>query len=341
VVSVTSGTREHPEGAVRTLLTGTDEAVDATVTHEALLLACAGALDDSDRLVRHWVAATGRSVDRLAATAVTARAWAMLLAARDPQPDWAEELTPLDLDAEQQAHEKVLAERDPLPPRGRWQRAAAADAEHAAATGDTEAATEALQRWAEIAREIPKPDAATLAACRHVAPLLVSGVLAVEPDWAWNYTAALVAALDQRYRVDRPRGSWRDLVDAVMRLRGEPGATPPPASPAAIDRAEQTLGLPLSDEFRAFLLTCDGLRADVVFPRLLGVADLTPGAEPGTVTISDPPSLTLWPSGEVTEDDELFGRTVHTGFRAVLEEHLRLLEASEARISDLGEPGER
>ncbi|MBB3051972.1 hypothetical protein FHS23_003001 [Prauserella isguenensis] len=30
----------------------------------------------------------------------------------------------------------------------------------------------------------------------------------------------------------------------------------------------------------------------------------------------------------MTEDDELFGRSVRPGIRAVLEEHLRLLEAS-------------
>ncbi|WP_369822103.1 SMI1/KNR4 family protein [Saccharomonospora sp. CUA-673] len=290
-------------------------------------------------LVRHWAAATGRPVDRLAATAVTARAWEMLFAARETRPDWAEGLTPLDLDAEEQAHEQVLAERDPLPPRGQRQRAAAADAAHAAAEGDTAAATEALHRWAEIAREIPKPDAATLAACRHVAPLLVAGVLAVEENWAWNYTAALIAALDQRYRVDRQRGDWAELIEAIMRLRGEPDAVPPPSSPAAIEAAERGLGVALSEEFRAFLRTCDGLRADVVFPRLLGVADLTPAPAQGAgaVTISEPPVLTLWPSGEVTEDDDLFGRTVHPGIRSVLEEHLRLLEASEARLAEPGE----
>ncbi|MFD2396775.1 hypothetical protein ACFSVJ_07965 [Prauserella oleivorans] len=33
-------------------------------------------------------------------------------------------------------------------------------------------------------------------------------------------------------------------------------------------------------------------------------------------------------TGEVAEWDELFGTTVHSGIRALLEEHLRLLEAS-------------
>lgn len=335
---MTAGSGDHPEGSVRTVLTATDEAVDATVAREALLLACAGALGDSDRLVAHWLTATGRGVDRLAATAVTARAWAMLLAARDElpgghhRPEWADGLLPLDLDAEEQEHGKVLAERETLPPRGRRQREAAAAAEHAAADGDIDAAREALHRWAAVAREIPQPDAATLAACRHVARLLVDGEVAVDAEWAWNYTAALVAALDHRYRADNHDGDCRELVEAIMRLRGEPDAVPPPASVAAIDHAENRLGRTLPEEFRAFLGVCDGLRADVVFPRLLGVAELHGGTEIGDsgpgITISDPPVLTLWPSGEVTEDDELFGRSVHPGIRSVLEEHLRLLEAS-------------
>ncbi|MCR3719088.1 MULTISPECIES: SMI1/KNR4 family protein [Prauserella salsuginis group] len=336
---MTAGRGDHPEGSVRTVLTGTDDAVDATVTREALLLACAGALGESDRLVRHWTTATGRGVDRLAATAVTARAWAMLLAARDDlseeesrRPDWAEGLVPLDLDAEQAEHEKVLGERDALPPRGRRQREAAADAERAAAAGDTDAAREALHRWTDVAREIPQPDAATLAACRHVATLLVAGELAVDAEWAQSYTGALVAALDQRYRREPRDADWQELIDAIMRLRGEPDAVPPPASVAAIDHAENRLGRTLPEEFRTFLGICDGLRADVVFPRLLGVAELRHGAETGAsgpgIVISDPPGLTLWPSGEVTEDDELFGRSVHPGIRSVLEDHLRLLEAS-------------
>ncbi|MBB3051969.1 hypothetical protein FHS23_002998 [Prauserella isguenensis] len=336
---MTAGRGDHPEGSVRTVLTGTDDAVDATVAREALLLACAGALGESDRLVRHWLAATDRSVDRLAATAVTARAWAMLLAARDEhsddrhrRPDWAAGLLPLDLDAEQAEHEKVLAERDSLPARGRRQREAAAAAEYAAASGDLDAARDALHRWAEVAGEIPQPDAATLAACRHIAPLLVDGELAVDAEWAWNYTAALVAALDQRYRAEGPDSDWRDLIAEIMRLRGEPDAVPPPASVAAVDHAENRLGRTLPEEFRTFLGVCDGLRADVVFPRLLGVAELRHGTETGAsgpgIVISDPPVLTLWPSGEVTEDDELFGRSVRPGIRAVLEEHLRLLEAS-------------
>ncbi|WP_344056367.1 SMI1/KNR4 family protein, partial [Prauserella halophila] len=201
-----------------------------------------------------------------------------------------------------------------------------------AADGDTAAAREALHRWADVAREIPQPDAATLAACRHVAPLLVGGELAVDAEWAWNYTAALVAALDRRYRTEGHDADWRELIDEIMRLRGEPDAVPPPASVAAVDHAENRLGRTLPEDFRAFLGVCDGLRADVVFPRLLGVAELRPSAETGVsgpgIVLSDPPVLTLWPSNEVTEDDALFGRSVHPGIRSVLEEHLRLLEAS-------------
>ncbi|MFD2396774.1 SMI1/KNR4 family protein [Prauserella oleivorans] len=175
----------------------------------------------------------------------------------------------LDLDAEAEAHREVLAKRTPGP-RAQTLREHAAAAEQAAAAGDTGAALAALARWAEVARELPRPDVATLAACRHVAPLLVRGALAVDPDWAWNYAGALIAALTTRYRSERDRRDWRDLIAEIMRLRGEPGVVPPPASPAAIADAERRLGVRLPAEYRQFLLTCDGLRADVVFPGCSG-----------------------------------------------------------------------
>ncbi|MBK1786195.1 SMI1/KNR4 family protein [Prauserella cavernicola] len=317
----------EPEGYVETavhkVLTATDDAVDAVVSAEALLLACAGAPAESDRLVTHWQAVSGREASRLAADALTARAWAMLFAARGETPDWAGELSPLDLDAEAEAQRAHLAKesRDPL-------RAITAEAQTAADQGDVEAATEALGRWAQRAGETSRPDVATLAACRDLAPLLLRGALGVPAEWASDYTGTLVAALAARYRAESgERRGWRDLVAEIMRLRGEPGAVPPPATPAAIAAVERRLGRALPADYRELLLTCDGLRADVVFPRLLGVSELA--VTEGGIVISEPEGIVLRPdTGEVLESDDLFGTTTHPGVRALLEEHLRLLEAS-------------
>ncbi|MDX3195926.1 SMI1/KNR4 family protein, partial [Streptomyces sp. MN03-5084-2B] len=97
---------------------------------------------------------------------------------------------------------------------------------------------------------------------------------------------------------------------------------PPPASEAAIRSAELRLGVELPADLRAFLRTCDGLPADVVFPRLLGTADLR--AEDGVVVLSDPAVLLL-SAGHVVEVDPVLGTTVHASFRAALVNHAALL----------------
>ncbi len=104
-------------------------------------------------------------------------------------------------------------------------------------------------------------------------------------------------------------------------LRGRT-ALPPPASEAAIRSAELRLGVDLPADHREFLRTCDGLPADVVFPRLLGTADLR--AENGVVVLSEPAELLL-SAGHVVEVDPVLGSTVHASFRAALARHAALL----------------
>ncbi len=323
---------EYLEAAVRDVLTAPDPAVDDQVGYAALLLAVTGALDESDRLVEQWRARTERPVTALAADPVRVRAWAMLFEARGGRPDWAAGLAPLDLDFEERAHAASL--RRPvsdfegvLPPgpiaevvkhvtpsRPDRVRAALAD-------GD-------LARWASLAG--PRPDVATLAATRALAPALVAGA---DPlglrDWAGSCAGALVAALHERYPPEP--GSWPELIAEIIRLRGHGGAgpllrgrspLPPHASEAAIRSAELRLGVELPPDFRDFLRTCDGLPADVVFPRLLGTADLR--AENGVVILAEPAVLLLSAS-HVVEVDPVLGTTVHPSFRAALGRHATLL----------------
>ncbi|NBH05870.1 SMI1/KNR4 family protein, partial [Amycolatopsis sp. SID8362] len=129
----------------------------------------------------------------------------------------------------------------------------------------------------------------------------------------------LVAALHERYPPDL--GGWPELIAEIRRLRGGSPA-PPPASEAAIRSAELRLGVVLPPDHREFLRTCDGLPADVVFPRLLGTADLR--AENGVVILADPAVLLL-SAGHVVEVDPVLGTTVHPTFRAALVKHATLL----------------
>ncbi|MGK3207521.1 SMI1/KNR4 family protein [Amycolatopsis sp. MEPSY49] len=339
---------EFLEAAVRDVLTATEAGVDDQVGYAALLLAVAGALDEADRLVEQWLDRTERPVTALAPDPVRARAWAMLFEARGGRPDWASGLTPLDLDAEERLHtaslRRPVSDLEGVLPPGpvaevvKHVAPAHPDRVRAAlADGD-------LDRWASLAG--PRPDVAALAATRALTPALVAGA---DPlglrDWAPACAGALVAALHERY--PRELGTWPELIAEIMRLRGvgeplpggattatgaaEPRPAPllrnrttlsPPASEAAIRSAELRLGVELPPDHREFLRTCDGLPADVVFPRLLGTADLR--AENGVVILADPAVLLL-SAGHVVEVDPVLGTTVHPSFRAALVRHAALL----------------
>ncbi len=319
---------EYLEAAVRDVLTAAEPRIDDQVGYAALLLAVTGALDEADRLITQWLARTERPVDALAAGPVRARAWAMLIEARGARPDWAAGLPPLDLDAEERAHtaslRRPVSDLDGVLPPG----PIAEVVKHVAPARPDRARTALadgdLELWAALAG--PRPDVATVAATRTVAPALVAGA---DPlglrDWAPTCAGALVAALHERYPPDL--GSWAELIAEILRLRGRttatgPAALPPPASEAAIRSAELRLGVELPEDHREFLRTCDGLAADVVFPRLLGTADLR--AEDGVVVLSEPAVLLL-SAGHVVEVDPVLGTTVHRSFRAALVQHATLL----------------
>jgi hypothetical protein len=339
---------EYLEAAVRDVLTAAEPRVDTTVGFSALLLASAGAAEESDRLVTCWRELTERPSTMLTADPVHARAWAMLFAARGERPEWAAELTPLDLDAEERAHLAYLRRHDSVVPMGLLGdspvgkivsgladkldsaprtdkvRSAAADAETVARSGDSVD----LSTWAELARARTLPDVPALAACRHLAPLLVAGA---DPlglrDWAPHCAGDLIAALHQRY----PRASRGDLVSEIVRLRGV--GAPPGASPDELAEAERRLGASLPGDYREFLLVCDGLPADDVFPRLLSASELMP-ADGGVVVISERSEhgvIALTPVGDgwlTVELDPVLGTTAHRSFRALLAQHLRLLTQS-------------
>ncbi|MBE1497431.1 hypothetical protein H4696_004531 [Amycolatopsis lexingtonensis] len=313
---------EYLEAAVRDVLTAAEPGVDDQVGYAALLLAVTGALGEADRLAAQWLARTERPAAALAAGPVRARAWAMLFEARGARPDWAEGLPPLDLDFEERTHtaslRRPVSDLDGVLPPG----PIAEVVKHVAPSRPDRVRTALLDGdlagWASLAG--PRPDVATLAATRALAPALVAGA---DPlglrDWAPACAGALIAALHERYPADL--GSWPELIAEIVRLRGGP-AVPPPASEAAIRSAELRLGVELPPDHREFLRTCDGLPADVVFPRLLGTADLR--AENGVVVLADPAVLLL-SAGHVVEVDPVLGSTVHPSFRAALVKHATLL----------------
>ncbi|WP_326569497.1 SMI1/KNR4 family protein [Amycolatopsis rhabdoformis] len=320
------------EAAVRDVLTGDEPTLDRRVGHAALLLATtgtgAGPAEDADRLVTHWRAVTGRPVTQLADDAVRARAWAMLFEARGDRPQWADELVPLDLDAEERAHQAFLARRvsdldgvfDGSPVAGVVSALAPGRPDRvrtALAEGD-------LAAWAELTASHAAPDVATLAATRGLTARLVAGAdpLGLGPDWPGRCAAALIAALRERYPT-RP-GSWAELVAAIARERGQ--TAPPPATEEAIASAERRLATRLPEGYREFLRTADGLPADVVFPRLLPAGELR--ADGDVVIVSEPAVVLLTATGHAVEVDLAWGSTAHPTFRALLEHHLGLLEAS-------------
>lgn len=409
---------------MREVLEGTDSTVDATVGAAALLIAASGFAAEADRLAGHWQAVTGRPATVLAAGQVTARAWAMLFAARGSRPAWAGALPPLDLAVEEAAHRAYLDRRGGAVPTALLGertaalivselvrqldgtgspdpvRAAAAQAEAAAVRGD--AAAE-LARWAKLGSsgssrswgspeppvspgstsrlpeppgssgspgptsrlpeppESPEPlgssgsssrlpDIAALAACRHVAPLLVAGAdpLGLTAEGARRWAGDLIAALSTRYPPAPATGAarqWPALLRRILELRGcgaMPSSSPSsfrapslrvasaPAPGPAVEAAEKLLRTRLPQDYREFLLACDGLAGDDLFPRLLGVAELVP-AQDGVVVISagGPSVLTLVPCGRdwvAVEWDPELGSTAYPNFRRLLEHHLHLLE---------------
>ncbi|UKD55356.1 SMI1/KNR4 family protein [Amycolatopsis sp. FU40] len=319
------------ETAVRDVLTADEAAADRRIGHAALLLATAGASDAADRLVTQWHAVTGRPTSVLADDAVRARAWAMLFEARGDRPQWADALVPLDLDAEEQAHQAFLARRA-SDLDGLFDGSPVAGAVSAIAPKRPDPVRDALaaadlDAWAALAENHPNPDVATLAATRPLAARLVEGAdpLDLGKEWPDQCAGALIAALRERH----PTGpaSLPDLVAAILRLRGQ--RAPAPASPADLAATEQRLGFRLPDDYREFLTLADGLPADVVFPRLLPARELR--ADGAVLIVSDPATVLLTHTGDswrAVEVDLTYGSTAHDSFRALLEHHHRLLEAS-------------
>ncbi|SNR46016.1 hypothetical protein SAMN06265360_106180 [Haloechinothrix alba] len=241
------------------------------------------------------------------------------------------------------------AEPEPVDPL----RPIAREADDAALAGHTEHARAALHRWACTARGRPWPPVAMLAGCRNLAGLLLEGALAeplgVGGSWARRCAGELQAVLRGRHpREHRDRSGERtmgELVSAILTARHHPDVEPPQApSPAPAQRvgeAERRLGVALPADYRQFLRTCDGLPADVVFPRLLGATELYASAERGVVISSPGPTgvlvllvraradsaagsaATTWYAAEW---DPQLGTSVHVGFRPLLERHLHLLE---------------
>ncbi|WP_033295548.1 SMI1/KNR4 family protein [Amycolatopsis jejuensis] len=318
---------EYLETAVRDVLTGDDHTIDRRVEHAALLLATAGAHDQADRLITHWQSAT----DRPATALLQTRAWAMLFEARHHRPQWAAALPPLDLDAEERAHTALL-HRQVSDVDGLFDGSLVADVVSAIAPKRQDPIRNALAApdlaaWAALVESHPAPDVATLAATRPLARQLADGAdpLGLGSEWPEQCAAALIAALHERH----PTGpsTWSELIAAITHLRGQhPNA---PATPAEIAAAEHRLGTRLPEDYRDFLTTTDGLPADVVFPRLLPTTQLRRDGD--VIIASDPATILLTQSDgdwHAIEVDLTYGSTAHPSFRALLEHHHRLLEAS-------------
>lgn len=300
---------------MRDVLTASETQVDDRVGYAVLLAASAGAAEEADRLVLAWAQTTERPVSQLARGHVRARAFAMWFEARGFRPEWAEALVPLDLDAEETAHEAYLkrAGESTLAKLVSMVERPRVDPLKAAALSGS------LEEWASVAAGRPLPDVATLLACRRFGPELAAGANPLGIDAA-AIAGDLIAALRHRHP---PRAdTWPELVAAILRLRGE-GEAVPGTTVDVLDATERRLRARLPDDYRDFLLTTDGLPADVTFPRLLPAAELW--ARDNVVVLSEPAVLTLGHTGHVIEYDPELGTTVHAGFRALLEHHLNLL----------------
>ncbi|WP_460444014.1 SMI1/KNR4 family protein, partial [Amycolatopsis cihanbeyliensis] len=139
----------------------------------------------------------------------------------------------------------------------------------------------------------------------------------------------LSAALRARYRAESGERDWSALLDRIMELRAA-GPPPAPATAEQIAGAERLLGVELPADYREFLRTSNGLPAHEVFPRLLGVAELSSRGS-GHLLVSEPGEygVVLLARGDsgwrALEWDRELGATVHRSFRALLEHHLHLL----------------
>ncbi|WP_344428362.1 SMI1/KNR4 family protein [Amycolatopsis minnesotensis] len=273
--------------------------------------------------------------------AISQRALAMLFDAAGSRPSWTDGLPPLDLDAEERAHLAHLRRAEPSVPAGLLGESTGAKivsglADHLdsgrvdpvrAAAFEVESGAP-VGVWAEIAVNRAKPDVATLAAGRRTARVLAGGAdpLGLGSDRAGRCAGDLVAAL--RHRFGSAPSGWGELVDRVL----DGAARPEPVDPATLAAAEERLGVLLPDDYRAFLRTCDGLPAGAVFPRLLSASELVV-AENGAVVASERGGvlviLTPVSSGwRAVEWDPELGSTAYSGFRDLMENHLRLVESS-------------
>ncbi|WP_051400077.1 SMI1/KNR4 family protein [Haloechinothrix halophila] len=367
--------RAYADACVADVLLGAPATQATVIGDAALLLTCVGDGAAADRLCDRWLALTEQPATDLLADDAAARGFAQLFAARRTHPAWAAGLSPLDVDAEAATHRTWLDRADsPIEPgsfgtltaariaEGLAQRTVAepnplrrlaAQAEDAAAEGDTSRAMALLAEWSD--RAGPRPRVAQLAGCHHLAPLLADGALAeplgIHDGWPDDCAGALIAALRLRQR-DHHGGagtaddvSMAELVRCVLAARragaaeDEPAPTAePPATADAIAAAEHRIGYRLPDDYRDFLATTDGLPADVVFPRLLRADELRP-SETGVVVISDRTEdglVTLVPPGSsdgrwrVIEVDLGLGSTAYPSFTALLRGHLALLDGNDA-----------
>lgn len=366
----------YTDACVADVLLGPPATHATVIGDAALLLMSVGGAAAADRLCDRWLVLTEQSATDLLRDDAAARGFAQLFAASGTLPAWAASLTPLDVHAEADAHRRWLDRADSPVDAGAFgtstagrvveglaQHAAAepnplrqlaARADDAAADGDQDRARELLAEWAE--RAGPRPPVAQVAGCRHLAPLLVDGALAmplgiggidsVGSDWPDDCAAALLAALRTR-QPDHEQDdvSMAALVRRVLAARhagaatDEPAPEPePPATAEAITAAERRIGHRLPEDYRAFLATTNGLPADVVFPRLLPADELQP-TEGGVVVISDRTTdglVTLVPPGSangrwrVVEVDLGLGSTAHPSFTALLRAHLALLDGNDA-----------
>ncbi|UOQ51188.1 SMI1/KNR4 family protein [Hymenobacter cellulosivorans] len=170
-------------------------------------------------------------------------------------------------------------------------------AEVAAKTGNEELVLTLLHRWAPYAADDnARLSVATMASSRHVAPLLLRGVLAADlnltAESCQQEVTELIAALTRRL-AQGPQPlyahlAWPQLLAQLNQLAlaaepdlltdsqwPQPWIGREPASAADIAATEQRLGLELPADYKAFLQASNGLvNFSGVDPELLPVAEI-------------------------------------------------------------------